>query len=141
MYSPCARIRAQSCLTSGGESPIPRSLQCRATLAFIALFAAVSAGCTQPPPSEPAAPAAPALSQVERREKLIIGGGCHDCHTPKKIGPTGPEADLSLKLEIIPESDNHGAVQDSEGQPVDDSHQRSPDGVERRVGCFRTPPT
>ena len=38
--------------------------------------------------------AAPAVSQVERGRMLIIGGGCHDCHTPKKIGPNGPEADM-----------------------------------------------
>jgi hypothetical protein len=82
-----------------------RLLQSRATLAFVALFAVVLAGCTQPPPSEPAAPAAPALSQVERGERLVIGGGCHDCHTPKKIGPTGPEADLDRKLSGHPETD------------------------------------
>jgi mono/diheme cytochrome c family protein len=37
-------------------------------------------------------------SQVERGRMLVIGGGCHDCHTPKKIGPAGPEADLSRAL-------------------------------------------
>ena len=28
--------------------------------------------------------------QVERGQMLVIGGGCHDCHTPKKLGPTAP---------------------------------------------------
>ena len=35
---------------------------------------------------------------------LIIGGGCHDCHTPKKMGPNGPEADMSKMLSGHPES-------------------------------------
>jgi mono/diheme cytochrome c family protein len=69
------------------------------------------AGCNQPPassapaPAAPAAaPAAPAISQVERGHMLVIGGGCHDCHTPKKIGPNGPEADMSKMLSGHPES-------------------------------------
>ena len=36
---------------------------------------------------------------------LVIGGGCHDCHTPKKIGPNGPEADMSRALSGHPESE------------------------------------
>ena len=35
---------------------------------------------------------------------LIIGDGCHDCHTPKKMGPNGPEADMSKMLSGHPES-------------------------------------
>jgi hypothetical protein len=34
---------------------------------------------------------------------LVIGGGCHDCHTPKKLGPNGPEADLDRSLSGHPE--------------------------------------
>ena len=61
-------------------------------------LAAAFAGCGQPagaPPTESApaaAPAASAASQVERGRLLVLGGACHDCHTPKKIGPNGPEA-------------------------------------------------
>jgi mono/diheme cytochrome c family protein len=77
-------------------------------LASVPLAAALSA-CNQPPPAEPVAsetPAAPtAESQVARGEKLIIGGGCHDCHTPKKVGPAGPEADMSRMLSGHPESE------------------------------------
>src|SRR5687768_13646119 len=61
-------------------------------------LAVALAGCNQPAPAPapaPAAPAAPALSPVERGKMLVIGGGCHDCHTPKKLGPNGPEADMS----------------------------------------------
>jgi hypothetical protein len=42
---------------------------------------------------------------VERGKKLIIGGGCHDCHTPKKLGPNGPEADMDRMLSGHPESE------------------------------------
>jgi len=54
---------------------------------------------------EAGAPAgASAQSQIERGEMLVVGGGCHDCHTPKVMGPNGPEADLSRSLSGHPES-------------------------------------
>ena len=37
-------------------------------------------------------------SQVKWGEHLVILGGCNDCHTPKKMGPNGPEDDMSLML-------------------------------------------
>ena len=58
-------------------------------------------GCSPAPRRlpRPAAPAAaPAVSPVERGKMLVIGGGCHDCHTPKKLGPNGPEADMDRML-------------------------------------------
>jgi mono/diheme cytochrome c family protein len=72
------------------------------------LLVAAFAGCGQPPASAPAEPAATPVSgaaQVERGRLLIMGGACHDCHTPKKIGPNGPEADMSRTLSGHPESD------------------------------------
>ena len=72
------------------------------------LFVAALVGCGQPPASAPAAPApaaAPAQSQVEHGHQLIIGGGCHDCHTPKMMTPKGPEADMTRMLSGHPESD------------------------------------
>jgi mono/diheme cytochrome c family protein len=35
---------------------------------------------------------------VKRGEYLTTLGACHDCHTPKKMGPKGPELDMSLAL-------------------------------------------
>jgi mono/diheme cytochrome c family protein len=73
------------------------------------LFIVTLAACTsQPAPAPAATPApaaAPAQSQVERGHMLVIGGGCHDCHTPKKFGPNGPEPDMSRMLSGQPESD------------------------------------
>jgi cytochrome c553 len=37
-------------------------------------------------------------SQLKWGEHLVIIGGCNDCHTPKKMGPKGPEDDMSLML-------------------------------------------
>jgi mono/diheme cytochrome c family protein len=74
------------------------------------LLAATFAGCGQPPassepPAAPAAPAASAESQIDRGHRLVLGGGCHDCHTPKKMGPNGPDFDMSRMLSGHPESD------------------------------------
>jgi hypothetical protein len=34
---------------------------------------------------------------------LVIGGLCHDCHSPKKLGPKGPEPDMDKMLSGHPE--------------------------------------
>lgn len=36
--------------------------------------------------------------QVERGRYLVSAMGCHDCHTPWKVGPNGPEPDMSRPL-------------------------------------------
>jgi len=35
-------------------------------------------------------------SQVKWGEHLVTIGGCHDCHTPKKMTPMGPQIDSTL---------------------------------------------
>jgi mono/diheme cytochrome c family protein len=94
----------------------------RATLLSMFVPVAVAlAGCSQPastPASAPAAPAAAAQSPVERGKMLVMGGGCHDCHTPKKLGPNGPEADLDKALSGHPERDGVLAkFKDAKGSP------------------------
>jgi mono/diheme cytochrome c family protein len=37
-------------------------------------------------------------TQLARGKYLVDSGGCHDCHTPKKMTATGPVPDLSLAL-------------------------------------------
>jgi hypothetical protein len=34
---------------------------------------------------------------------LTVVGGCHDCHTIKKVGPKGPEPDMTRMLAGHPE--------------------------------------
>jgi mono/diheme cytochrome c family protein len=38
------------------------------------------------------------LAQIKRGEHLVKAGLCADCHTPKKMGPNGPEEDNSRML-------------------------------------------
>jgi mono/diheme cytochrome c family protein len=72
--------------------------------ACLPLAVAISA-CGQPPAqtATPAPAAAPAQSPVERGKVLVQVGGCHDCHTTKKLGPNGPEPDMDKMLSGHPE--------------------------------------
>ena len=36
--------------------------------------------------------------RVERGAQLVASMGCHDCHTPMKMGPNGPEKDMARAL-------------------------------------------
>jgi mono/diheme cytochrome c family protein len=42
--------------------------------------------------------------QVQRGAYLVTIGGCNDCHTPWKMGQTGPEMDLARMLSGHPET-------------------------------------
>jgi hypothetical protein len=41
--------------------------------------------------------------QVKRGEYLVTTGLCHDCHTPLKMTPNGPEPDMSRALSGHPQ--------------------------------------
>ena len=41
--------------------------------------------------------------QIARGKYLVDIMGCHDCHTPMKLGPNGPEWDMSRALSGHPE--------------------------------------
>jgi hypothetical protein len=43
-------------------------------------------------------------AMVKRGEYLITIGGCDDCHSPKNMGPNGPEIDMSKRLSGFPSS-------------------------------------
>ena len=53
--------------------------------------------------SLPAFAAGPS-SQVKRGEYLVMSGGCNDCHTPLRMGPNGPEPDMTRMLSGHPEN-------------------------------------
>jgi Cytochrome c len=63
------------------------------------------AACSQPASAPPAlkAVALAAGSPVERGKYLVSTSACHDCHTPHKMGPTGPEPDMARMLSGHPE--------------------------------------
>src|SRR5262245_17221832 len=64
---------------------------------LLAGFLAWSPEARTAPSAEPKA--------VERGRHLVKIMGCHDCHTPKKMGPQGPEPDMSRALSGHPEAD------------------------------------
>ena len=60
-----------------------------------------AAGASTAPKAGPAARAGTgdkASGSVARGKYLVTAMGCHDCHTPAKMGPNGPEPDMSHAL-------------------------------------------
>ena len=69
------------------------------------LLVAALGGCSDGPdpsaPSSAGAVAGETLSDeamVERGRYIVSTAGCHDCHTPLKMGEQGPEPDMSRAL-------------------------------------------
>ena len=74
---------------------------------FAAISLAVAVGIGSPAAlgdegEHVAAPARPA-AQIERGRYIVTTSGCHDCHTPWKMGPQGPEPDMSRALSGHPQ--------------------------------------
>ena len=68
----------------------------------VALTAAMTAAaCSQPTAHSTSASSDPA--KIARGQYLVTIGGCNDCHTPLKMGPKGPEPDMSRMLSGHPE--------------------------------------
>lgn len=61
-------------------------------------------------------------SQAKWGEHLVMANGCGDCHTPKKMGPMGPEDDSTLLLSghpaKTPAPDVDRAAMESKGLAV-----------------------
>jgi mono/diheme cytochrome c family protein len=66
------------------------------TAALLALTALGSA--CNPTPSASASTALSDEAKVARGKYLVTTTGCHDCHTPWKMGANGPEPDMSRQL-------------------------------------------
>ena len=52
---------------------------------------------------QPSSNSAKTSAAVERGKYLVSTAACHDCHTPKRMGPRGPEPDTSRALSGHPE--------------------------------------
>jgi mono/diheme cytochrome c family protein len=48
--------------------------------------------------------AKPAEARIQRGKFLVTTGACNDCHTPTKMGPNGPEIDMTRMLSGHPET-------------------------------------
>lgn len=73
-------------------------------LALSLSVASMAARKTKPEPSPAQLQAALREQRVARGKYLVSSVGCHDCHTPWKMGPKGPEPDMTLALSGHPES-------------------------------------
>lgn len=74
-------------------------------LVALAVTATLTATATNRTAERNAASAkAAAAARVERGAYLVNLGGCNHCHTPWKMGPKGPEPDMSRALSGHPES-------------------------------------
>ena len=69
----------------------------------IALPATILWGEQQTPPPVAKGSPAPSSALLDRGKYLVTIMGCHDCHTPKKMGPRGPEPDLTRLLSGCPQ--------------------------------------
>jgi mono/diheme cytochrome c family protein len=67
-----------------------------------ALVVVIAAAACSEPPAHAASPSDPA--RIARGQYLVTIGGCNDCHTPLKMGPNGPEPDMSRMLSGHPEA-------------------------------------
>lgn len=73
-------------------------------IAAIAIVAAATLSVTPIEATKTVAAAKPTQAEVVARgEYLVTVGGCNDCHTPLKMGPKGPEPDMSRALSGHPE--------------------------------------
>lgn len=83
-------------MTADAPSPIHRAALALAYGGLLALVLPAVAGEGVPAPPTGDSP-------LERGEYLVASTGCHDCHTPLKMGPQGPEPDMSRALSGHPE--------------------------------------
>ena len=58
----------------------------------------LSAGATAAPLAAKTAPKLDAKAETDRGLYLVNTSGCHDCHTPLKMGPAGPAPDMARAL-------------------------------------------
>lgn len=70
---------------------------------FVLIGALVSTTCASQSPAPQKEEAGGSEAVIERGKLLVAVGGCHDCHTPKKVGPKGLEPDMTRMLSGHPE--------------------------------------
>lgn len=71
---------------------------------FVATLASAAAFTLALTPAANAADSKASAAQAARGKYLVNTSGCHDCHTPFKMGVNGPEPDMSRMLSGHPEA-------------------------------------
>jgi hypothetical protein len=74
------------------------------TVAAVLAVAVAPMAANKTKPAVAAKPADLQARRVARGMYIVNTSGCHDCHTPWKVGPNGPEPDMTLALSGHPES-------------------------------------
>jgi len=75
----------------------------RLTLAATIIAAVFASACSDARISQPVAAQTVTHAAAARGEYLVKTIGCSDCHTPMKMGPAGPEPDVTRFLSGHPE--------------------------------------
>jgi mono/diheme cytochrome c family protein len=75
-----------------------------AAIAVTVLAGATTAACAAQPTPAAGAAKAQASDKLARGQYLVTISGCHDCHTPFKMGAGGPEPDMARMLSGHPEA-------------------------------------
>ena len=86
--------------------PVPAAAAALALAGSLFAASAVS-GAEAAPDAKSGAQSAPGAklgAQAKRGLYLVSTAGCHDCHTPFKMGAKGPEPDMSRALSGHPQS-------------------------------------
>ena len=76
----------------------------RIPLEYAILGVAVAATLAVVHPARAQGAADRTADQVKRGQYLVSTSACHDCHTPWKMGPKGPEPDMTRALSGHPEN-------------------------------------
>lgn len=80
---------------------------------FIAVAALVIIACNQSQGRESKPEPISQDALIKRGEYLVSAIGCDDCHTPKKMGPRGPEFDMDRRFMGHPATEAVGKVDTS----------------------------
>ena len=95
-------MSAQPCkLTPQRRSTGNHAARVTAALALVAFLCAPAVALYATSAKGSGAPGQ--TDKVERGKYLVTIAGCNDCHTPLKMGPKGPEPDVSRRLSGHPQ--------------------------------------
>jgi hypothetical protein len=93
-----AALTFAATVATAADVPLPRSPATTAAPPF-----GPGKGPNAPPPFAPVKAPSNAEALTIRGKRLVDSHDCHFCHTPTKMGPKGPEPDMTLALAGHPE--------------------------------------